>query len=114
MDNYLNKINTNIQFTLEIQLNNKINLLNLIVSIYNNKFEFNIYRRPPQTDTIIPYDSNHPYTQNISFFNLMFYRLEKIPLNSFNHQQEFIHEIAYKKKKNVEISVNNKIHKRIK
>jgi len=51
----LNKIDKHIQFTLEIQLNNKINFLDLTVSLINNKFEFNIYRKPRQTDFIILY-----------------------------------------------------------
>jgi len=48
------KINKNIQFTLEFQLDNKINVLDLTLTLLQNKFSFNIYRKPTQTDAIIP------------------------------------------------------------
>ena len=65
--NYLNKINKHIQFTLEIQINNKLNFLDLTVSIIKNKFDFNIDRKPTQTDAILPNDYNHPYSKNYYF-----------------------------------------------
>jgi len=52
------KINKHIQCTFETQLNNKIHFLDLTVSLNNNKFEFNVYTKPTQTDSIIPYDSH--------------------------------------------------------
>ena len=111
---YLNKINKNIQFTLEIQINNKLNFLDLTVSIINNKFDFSIYRKPTQTDAIIPHDSNHPYSQKISFFNSIFYRLERIPLNKTNYEHELniIYNIAHRN--NFNLNTIKKIHKRIK
>src|ERR1700678_1894108 len=57
MVNNLNRVNKNIQFTLETQIDNKINFLDLTIHISNNKFNFNIYRKPTQTNTIIPNDS---------------------------------------------------------
>lgn len=56
MVNISNKIYEHIQFTLETQINNKINLLDNIVSLLNNKFEFNIYRKPTKSGSIIHYD----------------------------------------------------------
>lgn len=114
MVNSLNKINKHIQFTLETQINNKINFLDLTITIINNKFNFNIYRKPTQTDAIIPFDSNHPYNQKISYFNALFYRLERIPLNKTNYQNELniIYDIAIRNKFNLETI--KKIHKNIK
>lgn len=50
MINYLNK---NIKFTLKTQINNKVNFLDHTINIIKNKFNFNIYRKPTQTDSII-------------------------------------------------------------
>lgn len=50
MINYLNK---NIKFTLKTQINNKVNFLDLTINIIKNKFNFNIYRKPTLTDSII-------------------------------------------------------------
>src|ERR1700678_399265 len=52
MVNNLNRVNKNIQFTLETQIDNKINFLDLTTHISNNKFNFNIYREPTQTDRL--------------------------------------------------------------
>lgn len=55
----LSMINKDIQFTPEI----KINFLDFTMNIIYNKFDFNTYKRKPmQADTIIPNDSNHPYS----------------------------------------------------
>jgi hypothetical protein len=114
MVNNLNKINKNIQFTLETQIDNKINFLDLTINISNNKFNFNIYRKPTQTDTIIRNDSNHPFSQKYAYFNSILYRLERVPLNKYNYHNELniICDIAIKN--NFNINTIKKIHKKIK
>jgi hypothetical protein len=59
--------NKNIQFTFEKQINNKLNFFDLTISIINKKLEYSIYRKPKQTDDIIPHDSNHSYSQKKYF-----------------------------------------------
>lgn len=61
-------------FTFKTQLNNKINCIDLTVNLINNKF--NIYKKPTQTDFIIPYGSNQPFTSKITFLNSLFVELE--------------------------------------
>ena len=78
MVNNLNRVNKNIQFTLETQIDNKINFLDLTIHISNNKFNFNIHSKPTQTCTIIPNDSIHQFSQKISYFNSILYRLERV------------------------------------
>lgn len=51
--NHLNNINRNIQFTIETETNKAINFLDLNMGHYNNKREFDIYRKPITTDTSI-------------------------------------------------------------
>lgn len=41
--------NKNMQFTLKIRINDKINFLNLIINISNDNFNFNIYKNRIQT-----------------------------------------------------------------
>lgn len=83
MVNCLDKIIMNIQFTLKTQIHNKCDILDVTVTVINNKFDFGIHREPTQSD---PQDSNHPYTQKISNFDLVFYRLERIRLYSSTYQ----------------------------
>ncbi|XP_044760265.1 uncharacterized protein LOC123317721 [Coccinella septempunctata] len=49
-----------IKFTLEISEENTINFLDLNITLKpDNTFEFNIYRKPTQTDIVIPKYSYH-------------------------------------------------------
>lgn len=48
----INKINTNIQITLEYQKEHKINFLDLTIHLKNNKFKYSIHRKLAQTYTI--------------------------------------------------------------
>jgi hypothetical protein len=57
--NQFNKINKEIQFTLEKEQNNSIHFLDLTIAKIDNNFKFKIYRKPT-TDAIIPADSCHP------------------------------------------------------
>ena len=47
---HMNTITNNLQFTLETEMNNKINFLDLILTTINNKINYNIYRKPTITD----------------------------------------------------------------
>jgi len=40
-----------------------------MVSLVNNKFKFNIYSKPTQTDSIIPYSSNHTFLQKFHIWH---------------------------------------------
>ena len=66
-NNYLNSIYPKIQFTTEIG-NKSIPFLDLQISIINNHFEYQIYRKPSFTDTIIPYSSYDPLNTKLSVF----------------------------------------------
>ena len=70
--------------------------LDLRISIINNHFEYQIYRKPSFTDTIIPYSSNNPLNTKLSVFYSMFNRLENIPLTSehYNHELSIIRKIS--------------------
>jgi len=57
-------VNSSNKIDKHIQLNNKVSFLNLTVTLISNKLEFDIYKKPTQTDFIILYDDNQPFTQN--------------------------------------------------
>jgi len=50
----INYLQPRIKFTLEVQENNKLNVLDLTISNLSNKLEFGIFRKPSQTDHTIP------------------------------------------------------------
>ena len=57
---HLNKHNTYIQFTREIEENGKIPFLDCLVSRDNNKLRTTIYRKPTNTDRLLDQCSYHP------------------------------------------------------
>ena len=57
---YLNKQNTNIQFTKEIEENGKIPFLDRLVSRENNTLRTTVYRKPTHTDRLLDQISYNP------------------------------------------------------
>ena len=86
--NFLNSIEPSINFTLEIENNKSLNFLDLTISINNSIHEFSIYRKPSQTDTIIPFNSSHAWSHKLAFFHCMIHRLLSIPLSHDHFQKE--------------------------
>jgi len=92
----INKIHNKIKFTVEEETNNKLNYLDLTISKTTTKLEFSIYRKPTQTNLIIPNSSNHPPQQKMAAFNSLIYRMLRLPLNDTNKaiEREIIQQIA--------------------
>lgn len=92
--------NKPIEFTYEIEDNNKLPFLDLEVTRNpsTNRLEFNIYRKSTATIRYITNDSNHSYQHKRAAFNSLTYRLVNIPLNSSNYETELnnIKDIAIK------------------
>ena len=78
---YINNIHPNIKFTVETEVDSKINYLYLTIENKNGRLEFSIYRKPTYTDTITPYSSNHPSTDKLAAYNSMAHRLLTIPMS---------------------------------
>ncbi|XP_017479420.1 PREDICTED: uncharacterized protein LOC108368960 [Rhagoletis zephyria] len=87
---YLNKQHQNIKFTMETEEERKINYLDLTIKINDttNKIEFEIYRKPTATDTIIHNSSNHPQQHKNAAFRQLITRLERTPLTEDDYKKE--------------------------
>ena len=57
---HLNRQNTNIQFTKEIEENGKIPFLDCLVTRDNNKLKTTIHRKPTHTDRLLDQSSHNP------------------------------------------------------
>lgn len=87
---YLNNLHPNIQFTTELQNEDKsINFLDLNISISGNKHTFNIFRKSTHTDTVIHNSSQHPIQHKHAAFHYMIHRLLSLPLT----QSHFLEEL---------------------
>ena len=110
---YKRQIHHKLKFTLEIELNNSLNFLDLTITKTNNTHTYKIYRKPTTSDMVIHNSSNHPTQHKHAAFNYMLHRLTSIPLNTHDYQEELntIKYIAVKNGYNPDLV--NKIHKRI-
>jgi hypothetical protein len=55
-----NTVHPKLQFTLEEEVNNRLNFLDITIIRSNDSIQSNIYRKPMATNTFIPADSCHP------------------------------------------------------
>ena len=100
--NYINSIHENISLTLELELNNSINFLDLTIERKDNKFEFSIFHKPSHADLVIHNSSIHPFTQKMAAFHSFVHRLLSVPLSHENYLKELnlIKQIAFNNKYN--------------
>jgi hypothetical protein len=70
-----NKIHPNLIFTAEQEKEQKLNFLDITIHKTPNSWDFSIHRKPTFTDTIIPYDSNHPHQNKYAATRFLYNRL---------------------------------------
>lgn len=76
--------------------NGILNFLDLSINIHNNQHQFDIYRKPTQTEVVINNGSTHPWSHKYASFNCFIHRLFSLPLSvdSFNKEVNTIKQIA--------------------
>jgi hypothetical protein len=75
-----NKLQSTINFTIEKEEHESINFLDLVIHRNDKNLEFEISRKPTQTDIIIPNSSCHPYEHKLSGINYLVNRLYTYPI----------------------------------
>jgi hypothetical protein len=75
-----NKLQSTINFTIEKEQHESINFLDLTIHRKGKNLQFSIYRKPTQTDIIIPNNSCHPYELKLSAINYLLNRLHVYPI----------------------------------
>jgi hypothetical protein len=88
--NEFNKIQPQLQFTIECEVNNTRNTLDLTIYRQNANFEFSIFRKPTYTDTIIPYNSCHPKEHTYAAVRYLVNRWNNYSLTTEAKNQELI------------------------
>lgn len=84
----LNEQSPTIKFTMEREQNGKLPFLDVLVTRINNKLDFNVYRKPTNTDRYITRDSYCRKSTKLAAFNSMVYRLCRLPLSVINYMEE--------------------------
>jgi hypothetical protein len=108
-----NKQTASIKFTIKIGQKNSINFLDLAIHLKRTKLEFRIYRKPTQTDTIIPNDSCHPHEHKVASINYLINRVHTYPITKgLNIIQDTLCNNEYNNKNlNISHSRNHKHNK---
>jgi hypothetical protein len=79
--NELNKLQSSIKFIMEKETHDSINFLDLIIHRKEENMKFTIYRKPTQTDIIIPNSSCHPNEHKRSSISYVLNRLHTYPIS---------------------------------
>jgi len=108
LDNFNNAIPAMI-FSIEKEIDNSINFLDITVHKSTENFSFSIYRKPTTTDTIIPNDSCHPPEHKHAAIHYMYDRMNSYQLSKSYKEQEYniIRQIMYNNKYDPSILNNN-------
>jgi hypothetical protein len=75
-----NKLQSNINFTIEKEQYESINFLDLTIHHENKNLQFSIYQKPTQIDIIIPNSSCHPYKHKLSGTKYLLNQLHTYPI----------------------------------
>jgi hypothetical protein len=85
---HINKIHPKLNFTAEYEQDNRLHFLDVTITKKDNRHNFNIYRKPTTTDTLIHNSSNHPTQHKHAAFRSMLHRLKCIPLSAEDSNTE--------------------------
>jgi hypothetical protein len=85
----INNTVPNLNFTLGQEVENKTNFLDVTVTRNDNGLNFDIYRKPSFTDTIIPNDSCHPREHKLAAIRYLHNRMKTYNLNPTSTQMEY-------------------------
>ena len=99
--NSFNKLMPTMKFTIESEVDDKINVLDITIMKEQDKLAFNIYRKPTTTDSIIPNVSCHPPEHKLAAIKYLTNRMNTYNLNMANEEKEiriiehFLHNNKY-------------------
>jgi hypothetical protein len=90
-----NSLHPNMQFTAESGIENTLSYLDISLHKSPTNISTSIYRKPTTTDTIIPFNSNHPAQHKYAAIRYLYNRLNSYNLQAQGYQQELntIHNI---------------------
>jgi hypothetical protein len=84
-----NNVTPTVTFTLQEEIINSVNFLDVTISKYEHKVSCNVYRQPTATDIIILNDSCRPPEQKLAAVRYLVNRLSTYPINETNKRQEY-------------------------
>ena len=90
---HLNSVNEQIQFTVEVEENNKLSFLDTVTTRQNGRIRVDVFRKKTHTDKYLDFTSNHPLQHKQSVVNTLLDRADKIPSTNRGKRKERKHVI---------------------
>ena len=111
---HLNKYDRNLQFTLEIEIANKISFLNVLIIRNLDELNFTIYRKPTQSNRYLNFESNHPpQVKRLVLISLVDRALNICSDSYITAELDFIRDILFGNGYPL-LFINNTIKRRVK
>ena len=85
---FRNKLNKNISFTIETEYNGKISFLDTLVSRKNGVIAVDVYRKPTHTDRYLDFNSHHNNLHKASTASTLLHRALNLPNSSEGIKRE--------------------------
>jgi hypothetical protein len=76
----------NLQFTINEEINNQIEYLDLKLTNKQGQLEIEVYRKPTTIDVTINSNSCHPWEHKLAAYKCWLHRLCKLPLDANNER----------------------------
>ena len=100
LHDHLNSMDPNIQFTKEIEEDNRLPFLDTTTSRVRGHVQVSVYRKPKHTDMYLDYNSHHPSQHKRSVVNTLLNRAKQIPSTNAERSKERKHVIKALKDNN--------------
>ena len=89
--NSLNNIDPNISLTIELELDNKISLLDTLITRHGNNLKIDVLRKPTHTHRYLDFNSHHDIKHKISAARTLIHRALTLPSTHASKQDELNH-----------------------
>ena len=90
---HLNSVNPNIQFTKELEKDDRLSFLDTTTTRVRGRIQVSVYRKPTHTDKYLDYNSHHPSQHKRSVVNTLLRRAQEIPSTNAGRSRERRHVI---------------------
>jgi len=77
--NLLKSVNANIQFTKEVEKDNRLYFLDTTTTRVHGRLQVSVYGKPTHTDKYLDYNSHHPSQHKRSVVNALLHQAQEIP-----------------------------------
>ena len=84
----INSVHKSVQFTHKEEKESKLPFLDVFIRKETEQVNFEIYRKPANTDRVISNTSNHSSQHKMAAFHHMIHRMKSLPFSKYGKRKE--------------------------